>query len=469
MRPADHVPPATPPQDGPSSEVPEPGAAPIDTLLMQTLGAFSALESQELPLDDLLGRVADLSRQAIQADLCLLLLPDVAASRLEVHAVSPRQHVPPFPFESLTLGTRVRDALRGWNDPERSSAVDSSEIPAIPFLHHFKQQGYQSVFAVPLHVLKQRDVPGVCCWYFSAVRSMREQDRLMMESIAHQVSQVLFRRLALATFRQPHLIKCLIDLLQYPAGSEDALRLHAGFIDLDLDRVHCVALIEIEGERTQETGAEDGPFPQLLAERISATYPGSLLYAETQQQVLTCVIDISTGPEVQDWLRDLHLQISGEYARDGLRLFIGVSNAVGEIGDYRRGFVEAGLALQKGYTISPEGGVTHYNDIRIYQYLTVRPDELDDPYQTNLQALMGYDQSHKSAHLLETLDVFLTYKNMLRSGTLLGVHRNTVEQRLRRIKELTGLDVLDDENPGLHFDLALALRVFKLRTLPRPS
>ena len=149
-----------------------------------------------------------------------------------------------------------------------------------------------------------------------------------------------------------------------------------------------------------------------------------------------------------------------------IRLFAGISNPCQRLADYRRASSEAIQALHTGYGLHPDGGVTHYNDIRIYEYLTIAPQLTHDSLQEQLAVLLRYDQSHKKKdRLLETLEVYLQCQgNMAKAGIRLRVHRNTVEQRLRRIQDVAGLDVLDADSSV--FDLELALRVFKLRLHP---
>ena len=61
--------------------------------------------------------------------------------------------------------------------------------------------------------------------------------------------------------------------------------------------------------------------------------------------------------------------------------------------------------------------------------------------------------------LLDTLDVHLgTGCSGSATATRLGVHRNTVLHRLRRINEITSLD-LDD--PDVRFLVQLALRAYR--------
>jgi len=74
----------------------------------------------------------------------------------------------------------------------------------------------------------------------------------------------------------------------------------------------------------------------------------------------------------------------------------------------------------------------------------------------NLTPLTSYDSSHHS-DLLRTADVYFSADgNVARTATVLGVHRNTVRQRLDRIGELMGEDW---NRMPRKLDLQLALRV----------
>ncbi|MGO2737504.1 MAG: helix-turn-helix domain-containing protein [Corynebacterium variabile] len=74
----------------------------------------------------------------------------------------------------------------------------------------------------------------------------------------------------------------------------------------------------------------------------------------------------------------------------------------------------------------------------------------------DLTPLTSYDSSHHS-DLLRTADVYFSADgNVARTATVLGVHRNTVRQRLDRIGELMGKDW---NRMPRKLDLQLALRV----------
>jgi DNA-binding PucR family transcriptional regulator len=72
-----------------------------------------------------------------------------------------------------------------------------------------------------------------------------------------------------------------------------------------------------------------------------------------------------------------------------------------------------------------------------------------------LGRLLRYD-GEKNTELVPTLDAFLRANNATEVAARLNLHRNTLLYRLRRIREITNLD-LDD--PETRLALHLALRI----------
>ena len=72
-----------------------------------------------------------------------------------------------------------------------------------------------------------------------------------------------------------------------------------------------------------------------------------------------------------------------------------------------------------------------------------------------LQRLAEYDRSHQ-AQLLLTLEEYLRRRgNIAAAAQTLYVHPNTLRQRLRRIQDLTGLDVADEDWLMIEIELKL--------------
>ena len=82
------------------------------------------------------------------------------------------------------------------------------------------------------------------------------------------------------------------------------------------------------------------------------------------------------------------------------------------------------------------------------QYLkqAVRSDEaLADLAEVTFQPLIDYDRAHQS-DLLHTLNVFLRCGgNQSKTAQELFLHRSSLLYRLRRIEDLTGFDLWDNE------------------------
>src|SRR5205823_14871014 len=68
-----------------------------------------------------------------------------------------------------------------------------------------------------------------------------------------------------------------------------------------------------------------------------------------------------------------------------------------------------------------------------------------DPQQEAIARLADYDEAH-STSLLATLEEFLSRRGTISAtATALYIHPNTLRQRLRRIMELTGLDLRKED------------------------
>ena len=104
-----------------------------------------------------------------------------------------------------------------------------------------------------------------------------------------------------------------------------------------------------------------------------------------------------------------------------------------------------------------EPTVQGYEDLGVYQYLlrmAVDPG-MRDPKRDALTRLLDYDREHATS-LLATLEEFLLRRgNISATAEALYIHPNTLRQRLRRIGEVSGIDLARDD--WLVVELALKL------------
>ncbi|HXL03443.1 MAG TPA: PucR family transcriptional regulator ligand-binding domain-containing protein [Bacillota bacterium] len=132
-------------------------------------------------------------------------------------------------------------------------------------------------------------------------------------------------------------------------------------------------------------------------------------------------------------------------ARSNLRRWTvssGISRRVSGVTGIKRGFREAKAALDLGKVIFGKGQDIHYEMLGIYGLLLGQAD-LDEQKRFAdeiVGSLRDYDTA-KGGELLPTLEVyFATNGNARKTARLMYAHYNTILYRLKKIKELTGLD-----------------------------
>ncbi|HEX2911547.1 MAG TPA: helix-turn-helix domain-containing protein [Chloroflexia bacterium] len=120
--------------------------------------------------------------------------------------------------------------------------------------------------------------------------------------------------------------------------------------------------------------------------------------------------------------------------------------------------IEAEKAVTMGLRLFGPGQLTYFGDLGVYRLLLSigATKELRDFYNEVLGRLIEHD-AHNGGELLKTLEAYFRYhgspSEMARGMTL---HRNTLLYRLRRIEDITGLD-LEDAETGLALHLALRI------------
>ena len=119
---------------------------------------------------------------------------------------------------------------------------------------------------------------------------------------------------------------------------------------------------------------------------------------------------------------------------------------------------EAEKAVTMGLRLFGPGQLTFFGDLGVYRLLLsigVQKD-LRDFYQEVLGRLLEHD-ARNGGELLQTLEAYFRYhgspSEMARE---MHLHRNTLLYRLRRIQEITNLD-LEDAETGLALHLALRI------------
>ena len=194
----------------------------------------------------------------------------------------------------------------------------------------------------------------------------------------------------------------------------------------DLDRPHVVLAA--------------APANDELEQALTAAFSGSLL--DRKDDELRGLVPIPpAGPErVTRAVRAVHAALAEPVA-------IGLSGPCAGAASFAEGFEHARQARLGSAVLHRTPAVVPFDELGAYKYLLGIAVDRDssDPTMAAVERLVRYDEQ-RSAALLPTLEEFLRrHGSISATAETLHVHQNTLRQRLRRIQEVSGLDLRRDD------------------------
>jgi sugar diacid utilization regulator len=214
----------------------------------------------------------------------------------------------------------------------------------------------------------------------------------------------------------------------------------------DLGRQHQVAVVVEHPPQPRD------PDARLHAVRRAArdANVGSLLVPRGDAVVVL-------GHDQPDWAA-FHRHLVSELSE---RACVGVGAPSDDLAGFPRSYREARLALRMR-DAGARSPVLFYEQLGSYRLLAEVSDlgSIDRFVQEWLGPLIAYDERH-SADLVWTLTSYLECRgNYDATAAALFVHRNTLKYRLRRIKDVSNLDLNDGDTL---FNLQLATRAWSTK------
>jgi hypothetical protein len=141
---------------------------------------------------------------------------------------------------------------------------------------------------------------------------------------------------------------------------------------------------------------------------------------------------------------------------------IGLSSVCSDPSAYADGFDEARHALVGAAVLGRDPRVVSYDELGAHKYLLRIASDgvgIRDATVDAVGRLATYDEQRQT-QLLQTLEEFLRRRgNISATAEFLFVHPNTLRQRLRRIGELTDLDLRTDD----WLEIEIAVKLVRLR------
>jgi GAF domain-containing protein len=244
-------------------------------------------------------------------------------------------------------------------------------------------------------------------------------------AVASQVAVGIKKVQVIEQLTEKNLIKDFFEELSggRPRGDLEG---RAARLGCDLDLPHVVLVAE--------------PPNDVLERSLRSAAPSSLF--DRREESLRALVRLP-GP-TPDAILDRVRKIHGDLEKP---VSIGISSVCRGEAAFSDGFAEAQQALLGTIVLRGEPAVLWYEELGAYKYLLrVAVDGgIRDATVDAVAKLAAYD-AQRGAQLVATLEEFLRrHGSISATSEALYVHPNTLRQRLRRVAELSGLDLRRDD------------------------
>jgi len=335
-------------------------------------------------LGEVLAAVADRTRQLLHSRSCHVYMLDGGSEELRLRASAP-------------------------GEEEARAVIRLSELGPLA------RSGRSASVAVP--IVADDELLGLI-----TAEGTTEVD--LARAAANQTAVAIKKIELIERLTEKNLIK---DFFEQLAGGNvlGAVEGRAARLRCDFDRTYVVV--------------EVAPPDEAVEKAIAAAAPGSLFdHRDDSSRALLRVPSAGEAALVE--------RIQAVHAEIGSAASIGISNPCAGAPSFQAGFEEAGHALL-GSVIRGTPGVMTYEELGPYKYLLrMSLDSTVRDSQRDLVAKIAEYDRQRQTSLLKTLEEFLRRRgNISATAEALYVHPNTLRQRLRRIQELSGLDLRKED------------------------
>jgi GAF domain-containing protein len=196
------------------------------------------------------------------------------------------------------------------------------------------------------------------------------------------------------------------------------------------------------------------PPDERLERELRLVAPGSLCDRRDDSMRALVRVPPSGETSLVDAIRRIHRRL-------GRPISIGVSSPCVGASSVAEGFAEARYALLGTSVLERAPSVMTYEDLGPYKYLLriSAQEGASDRHQEAIARLAAYDRK-RSTSLLCTLEEFLRrHGNISATAEVLFIHENTLRQRLRRIAQVSGLDLRRED----WLPVEIAVKMLRLR------
>lgn len=280
------------------------------------------------------------------------------------------------------------------------------------------------------------------------------------------LSQIICRKLVLEENDRNAAEQLFSSILDAEHLSRERVMAQARYLNIDLEGSFFVAEIAFTSKKA-ESGWEDEDFlaagrnvKRMIRAEFSNFIKQDILILPQAGSILALIPD---REETESCIKEIFSKIVDRAQREyGMDLRIGVGNSRAYLDEVKNSRNEASAALRAAEVSGLKGNIFFYRNQGIYTLLSHVDDTriLDTYVEEKLGKLLQADELN-DGKLSETLENYLNCScNAKKTAEEMFLHRNTLNYRLKKIREILGCDL---EKLDTCLELKLAFLIWRYR------
>ena len=282
------------------------------------------------------------------------------------------------------------------------------------------------------------------------------------------LSQIICRKLVLEENDRNAAEQLFSSILDAEHLSRERVMAQARYLNIDLEGSFFVAEFAFVSENGESGWENDDSLAagrnvkRMIRAEFSSCIKQDILILPQAGSILALIPD----REVEEgYIKEIFARIADRAQREyGMDLQIGVGNSKAYLDEVKKSRNEASTALRAAEVSGLKGQIFFYRDQGIYTLLSHVDDTriLDTYVEEKLGKLLQADELN-DGKLSETLENYLNCScNAKKTAEEMFLHRNTLNYRLKKIREILGCD-LENLDTCLELKLAFLIRRYRYR------
>jgi len=351
---------------------------------------------------------------------------------------------------STIMNRKVPDKVINafWKKGVMPKLIDHDDPVVIP---EIKEVGLGNRVAISIR--QNTEILGFI-WAHPSNKAFTEEDMLLFKEAAGFVKKFFIRNLQRERKSEESYSDFFWQLLRGDIKSDDAITRQANQFNMQLDGDKAIVVIRFSDDITEQMEKHAN---YLSESQVKVHVLISLFDEHDFIMLIRFKDEVDSKQALYDFMKQFIHRISKQLKLNDVRSGAGL--AYRSARHIEKSYQQALEVLKlQGKFPDQLNDVSLFEDLGVYQFIEMLAETRKHIHYENqhLVRLRAYDRKHHTS-LLATLHVYLQCdSNVYNAAHQLFIHPNTMNYRLKRIREVSGIDLKDpNQKTNMYLDLII--------------